>query len=108
MIKFAVTNEVFWKLAATATSTNGPLFVADILTGKIMGRDAIVSENVTANYGFVGDWSQMILAMWGNGLDLFVDPYSGSQYGLVSVRAFMDADILVAQADAFAHADITS
>jgi hypothetical protein len=55
-------------LAATATSTNGPLFIADILSGKIMGRETVVSENVPANYGFIGDWSQMILGMWGNGL----------------------------------------
>jgi len=107
-VKFAVTNEVFWKLAATATSTNGPLFVADILTGKIMGRPTVVSENVTANYGFVADWSQMIVGMWGNGLDILVDPYSGSKSGLVCITGFMDADVMVAQADAFAHADITT
>jgi HK97 family phage major capsid protein len=107
-VKFAVTNEVFWKLAATATSTNGPLFVADILTGKIMGRPTVVSENVTANYGFVADWSQMIVGMWGNGLDVLVDPYSGSSSGLVKIVSFMDADIMLAQADAFAHADITT
>lgn len=107
-IRFAVTNEVFWKLAATATSANGPVFIADYNTNRILGRPAIVSENVTANYGFVGDWSQMILAMWGNGLDLTVDPYSGSKSGLVSVTGFMDADILVKNADAFAHADITT
>jgi HK97 family phage major capsid protein len=105
-LKFAVTNEVFWKLAATATSTNGPLFIADIQTGKIMGRPTVVSENVTANYGFIGDWSQMILGMWGNGLDVLVDPYSGSSSGLVKIVAFMDADVMVAQAGAFAHADI--
>jgi HK97 family phage major capsid protein len=107
-LKFAVTNEVFWKLAATATSTNGPLFIADYNTGKIMGRPAVVSENVTANYGFVADWSYMILAMWGNGLDLTVDPYSGSKSGLVSVTGFMDADVLIKDANAFAHADITT
>jgi HK97 family phage major capsid protein len=108
MLKFAVTNEVFWKLAATATSTNGPLFIADILSGKIMGRETVVSENVTAHYGFIGDWSQMILGMWGNGLDILVDPYSGSSSGLVKIVSFMDADIMVAQADAFAHADIVT
>lgn len=107
-LKFAVTNEVFWKLAATATSTNGPVFIADYNTSRILGRPAIVSENVTANYGFVADWSKMILGIWGNGLDLTVDHYSGSKSGLVSVTAFMDADILVADANAFAHADITT
>jgi hypothetical protein len=67
-----------------------------------------VSENVTANYGFVADWSQMVLGLWGNGLDLVVDPYTGSKSGLVSVTGFMDADIMVKQAGAFAHADITT
>lgn len=107
-LKFAVTNEVFWKLAATATSTNGPLFIADYNTNRILGRPAVVSENVTANYGFVADWSQMVLAMWGNGLDINVDTSSGSTTGLVRVVGFMDVDILVKQADAFAHADITT
>jgi len=107
-LKFAVTNEVFWKLAATATSTNGPVFIADYNTNRILGRPAVVSENVTANYGFVADWSYMIVAMWGNGLDLTVDPYTGSKSGLVSVTGFMDADILIKDANAFAHADITT
>jgi HK97 family phage major capsid protein len=105
-VKFAVTSEVFWKLATTATSSNGPSFIADYNTGKILGRDAVVSSNVTANYGFVGDWSQMMLLMWGNGLDLTVDPYSASTTGLLKVVGFMDVDIIVRQAAAFAHADI--
>lgn len=106
--KWAVTSEVFWKLAATATSTNGPKFIADYETGRILGKPAVVSSNVTANYGIFGDWSQMILAMWGNGLDLNVDTSSGSTTGLVRVVGFMDVDILIAHAEAFAHADICS
>jgi HK97 family phage major capsid protein len=105
-VKWAVTSEVFWKLATTATSSNGPRFIADYDTGKILGRDAVVSSNVTANYGFVADWTQMMLLMWGNGLDLTVDPYSASTTGLLKVVGFMDVDVIVRQADAFAHADI--
>lgn len=106
--KWAVTSEVFWKLATTATSTNGPRFIADYDTGLILGKQAIVSSNVTANYGIFGDWSQLILAMWGNGLDLNVDTSTGSSTGLTRVVGFMDVDVLVKQADAFAHADITT
>ncbi|HUW59598.1 MAG TPA: phage major capsid protein [Candidatus Bathyarchaeia archaeon] len=106
--KWAVTSEVFWKLAATATSTNGPVFIADYNTGRILGKPAVVSSNVTANYGFFGDWTQMILAMWGNGLDLNVDTSSGSTTGLVRIVGFMDVDVLVRQAGAFCHADITT
>jgi HK97 family phage major capsid protein len=107
-VKWAVTSEVFWKLATTATSTNGPRFVADYDTGLILGRPAVVSSNVTDHYGFLADWSQMMLLMWGNGLDLTVDPYSASTTGLLKVVGFMDVDIIVRQAAAFAHADICS
>jgi HK97 family phage major capsid protein len=106
--KWAVTSEVFWKLAATATSTNGPVFIADYNTGRILGKPAVVSSNVTANYGFFADWTQMILAMWGNGLDINVDTSSGSTTGLTRIVGFMDVDVLIRQAGAFAHADITT
>jgi len=106
--RWAVTSEVFWKLAATATSTNGPVFIADYNTGRILGKPAVVSSNVTANYGIFGDWSQMILAMWGNGLDLNVDTSTGSTTGLVRTVGFMDVDVLIRHAEAFAHADITT
>jgi HK97 family phage major capsid protein len=106
--KWAVTGEVFWKLATTATSAGSSVFVADYNTSRILGALAVRSGNVTANYGIFGDWTQMVLGMWGNGLDLRVDPYSGSKSGLVSVTGFMDCDVMVRNAEGFAHADITT
>ncbi len=104
-VKFACPSAVFWDLAAEATSTNGPIFVADYNTGRIVGRPSVVSSNVTAKYLFAADWSKMILAMWGNGLDLVVDPYTNSKTGILAITGFMDADIIVKDAAAFAHAD---
>lgn len=106
--KWAITGAAFWKLAATATSTGASSFVADYMTSRILGAMAVRSGNVTAKYGIFGDWTQMVLGMWGNGLDLRVDPYSGSKSGLVSVTGFMDCDIMVRNAEGFAHADILS
>jgi HK97 family phage major capsid protein len=106
--KWAVTGEVFWKLATTATSAGSSVFVADYNTSRILGAMALRSGNVTANYGVFGDWTQMVMGMWGNGLDLRVDPYSGSKSGLVSVTGFMDVDVMVRNAEGFAHADITT
>jgi HK97 family phage major capsid protein len=106
--KWAVTGEVFWKLATTATSTGASSFVADYMTSRILGALAVRSGNVTAHYGIFGDWTQMVLGMWGNGLDLRVDPYTGSKSGLVSVTGFMDCDVMVRNAEGFAHADIVT
>jgi HK97 family phage major capsid protein len=106
--KWAVTGEVFWKLATTATSTGASSFVADYMTSRILGAMAVRSGNVTAHYGIFGDWTQMVLGMWGNGLDLRVDPYTGSKSGLVSVTGFMDCDVMVRNAEGFAHADIVT
>ncbi len=105
--KWAVTGEVFWKLATTPTSSGASVFVADYMTSRILGAMAVRSGNVTANYGIFGDWTQMVLGMWGNGLDLRVDPYTGSKSGLVSVTGFMDCDVMVRNAEGFAHGDIT-
>ena len=106
--KWAMTGEVFWKLATTATSTGASVFIADYNTSRVLGALAIRSGNVTANYGVFGDWTQMVMGMWGNGLDLRVDPYTGSKSGLVSVTGFMDVDVMVRNAEGFAHADITT
>ena len=84
------------------------MFVADYNTSRILGALAVRSGNVTANYGIFGDWTQMVLGMWGNGLDLRVDPYTGSKSGLVSVTGFMDVDVMVRNAEGFAHGLITS
>ena len=106
--KWAVTGEVFWKLATSATSTGASSFIADYMTSRILGAMAVRSGNVTAHYGIFGDWTQMVLGMWGNGLDLRVDPYTGSKSGLVSVTGFMDCDVMVRNAEGFAHADIVT
>jgi HK97 family phage major capsid protein len=41
---------------------------------------------------FFGDWSQVIVGMWGNGIELIVDPYSLSTKGWVRVTALALAD----------------
>ena len=50
---------------------------------------------------FFGNWADLIIALW-SGLDLLVDPYTGSSSGTVRVTAFQDADIGVRHAESFA------
>lgn len=48
-----------------------------------------------------GDFSNVVIGMWG-GLDLMLDPYTGGTAGTKRLIAFMDVDIGLRQAAAFA------
>ncbi len=42
---------------------------------------------------FFGNWADLIIAVWGNGLDILVDPYSQGRSGQLLVTGFMDVDV---------------
>lgn len=48
----------------------------------------------------LGDFSELVIAMWG-GLDILVDPYTGSSSGTVRVVALQDVDIQLRHAASF-------
>lgn len=48
-----------------------------------------------------GNWADLIIGMW-SGLDLMVDPYTGSTSGTVRVVALQDIDVAVRHAESFA------
>ena len=47
-----------------------------------------------------GIWNQLIMAYW-SGIDILVDPYTGSSTGTVRIVALMDMDIQVRHNEAF-------
>jgi HK97 family phage major capsid protein len=48
-----------------------------------------------------GNFDDLIIGQWG-GLDVLVDPYTGSSAGTVRVRVLQDVDIAVRHAESFA------
>lgn len=50
---------------------------------------------------FFGNWGDLLIGMWG-GLDILVDPYTGSTSGTVRVVALQDVDIAVRHPQSFA------
>jgi HK97 family phage major capsid protein/HK97 family phage prohead protease len=48
-----------------------------------------------------GNWADLLVGMWG-GLDLTVDPYTGSTAGTVRVVALQDVDVAVRHPESFA------
>ena len=107
-LAWAMPPAVFYKLAATAVATSAPVFIADYQTGRVLGYPCVRSSSVKAKTAYFGAWSQCILGIWGNGLDLTVDPYSNSTTGILRIVGFMDVDIMFRRGEAFATAAVLS
>ena len=75
------------------------------------GYSALVSNQVSSTLTkgsstsvcsaiFFGNWADLIIALW-SGIDILVDPFTGSNTGTVRVTAFQDADVGVRHAQSF-------
>lgn len=99
---------------ANATYGELPLWAdsAEAGVGKLNGYKALVSNNVPFNLTkgtgtnlsaiLFGNWADLLIGIWGNGLDILVDPYTNADTGNVRVRVFLDMDIAVRNAESFA------
>jgi HK97 family phage major capsid protein len=75
------------------------------ITSQMDGNGA---SPATAGKMLFGDFSQVILAFWGDsGADILVNPYADSAYsrGNVLIRAFVDADVLIRHPEGFCKAE---
>jgi HK97 family phage major capsid protein len=84
-------------------STWSPLWEGSVLEGTMMGRRALSTNNVTAGTMVFGDFSQVVLGMWGP-IELAVNPYSQFTYGIIGVRAWATCDVGVRIGAAFSRA----
>lgn len=80
---------------------------------ELNGRPAFVSNNVpsTLTKGtsvgncsalIYGSWSDLIIGVWGAGITLMLDPYTGGTSGTVRVIVMLDCDVAVRYATSFA------
>lgn len=72
--------------------------------GKVNGYGMNVSSAITSGYLLFGDHSQILVGYFGNGLDIVVDPYSGSNAGTVAITSFISCDVAVRVAASFSVA----
>jgi HK97 family phage major capsid protein len=70
--------------------------------GTINGYRAIVSNQVTSGDLFFGNFSDLLIGMYG-GLDITVDPYTSSNTGTVRIVALQTVDVAVRHAVSFAY-----
>lgn len=100
------------KQTSRVSGQNGFIWEGSGTDSTMNGYNAWVSNQVASNLTkgtsngicsaiFFGNWSDLMIGMWG-GLDLTVDPYSGSTAGTVRVVALQDVDVAVRNAESFA------
>ena len=70
--------------------------------GEVNGYRAVISNQVESNDLWFGNFSDLIIAYF-SGLDLMVDPYTGSTSGTVRVVALQDVDIAARHGASFSR-----
>lgn len=84
--------------AREAVSTSGRMiWERDMVADK----PGAVSTDVPAATIFAGDWSQCLVAFWGSGMEIAVDPYANFRSGAVDVRILMNVDVVFLKPAAF-------
>lgn len=74
--------------------------------GLLNGYRTVVSNQVASGDLFFGNWQDLLVGMW-SGLDLMVDPYTGSTSGTVRIVALQDVDIAVRHPVSFCRGNDT-
>lgn len=70
--------------------------------GTINGYRSEVTNQLNDGDIFFGDFSQALIGLWG-GLEINIDPYSGSDRGRIRVVAMQDVDFAIRYAQAFSY-----
>lgn len=90
---------MFGALKSVEKAANTAQFVVEP-GGTMNGYRTIVSNQVGSGDLYFGDFSQLLVGMFG-GLDIVVDPYTASTSGTVRVVALQSCDVAVRHATAF-------
>lgn len=96
------------KIAEFSTQTADETTVVNVGTkhlyedGKVDEYPAFMSNVAPAKKLILGDWSEMLVCRWGQGIELMADPYSLGTSGGIRFVTFLDADVIVRQPEAFA------
>ena len=95
VMRWAMTAEVWAKLAATATNGAGSPLALDPVSRRLIGYEYATSEDLPANSLWFGDWSTVNIGVWGAGVDVNVDDKTLSSSGGLRLVALQDVDVMV-------------
>ena len=87
-------------LKGTPLVSSDPKFLCE--DNMINGYECRVSGCVSNDNIYFGDWSKLVLGVFGEGMDILVNPYKYSTEGMIEVTASICVDAVIEQTDAFA------
>jgi HK97 family phage major capsid protein len=98
------------KTSRQASGVEGNFILND--TNTVLGYNVVSTTSVPSDLTkgtssgvcsavVFGNFNELLIGMWG-GLDVLVDPYSGSAAGTTRIACFQDIDVAVRHAESFA------
>ncbi len=95
----------FAELAGTSKDTGSGAYLADFEKRSCLGFPVYVSGQLTTKYALFGDFSQLVMGMWG-ALDVKSDDAALATSGGLRVIVLQDVDVMVRNGKAFAYDDV--
>ena len=96
VMRWAMTGEVWAKLAATSTNGNGSPLALNPETRRLCGYEVVnPCDDLPANSLWFGDWSTVNVGVWGNGVDITLDTSTLSSSGGLRIVGLQDVDVMV-------------
>lgn len=102
------------KFPGAAIAQGGPLWEGKIQDGIMNGYTARATNQVSktmgaagapsggTNHGLIyGNWSDVLIGLFGGAMEMIVDPYSLKKQGLVEVASFQMADVAIRHPGSF-------
>jgi HK97 family phage major capsid protein len=83
------------------STANWPIWTGSIPAGSIDMQPAFSSTNVAGGSLIHGDFSQLLIAQWSDGLQITADPYTNFQNAVVTIQVSVSVDFAVANPAAF-------
>lgn len=102
--KWAMTGEVWAKLADTDVDSGSGLKVLDYKSKTVVGYPYVdPSSDLPANSLWFGNWASVVIGVWGNGVDVATTDSKLFASGGLTVRALQDVDVMVRLGQSLAY-----
>ena len=98
-LAYVTTPAIMSTLKGTEKASNTARFVWE--DNAINGYPVVATSQMTADTTLFGDWSQVVLAEFGSGVDIVADPYSLALTGMIRVHVARLVDVGVRHGAAF-------
>lgn len=91
-------------LAGRSRSTGGDTPIWD--GARVVGVPAYATPSAPASKLYMGDFRQCVVAFWGSGFDLSIDPFTGWADGKITIRLMAHVDFAVLHPASFSVASV--